>query len=111
MGLNQLSRLAKDKILLRRPSLKKLKANQNDIENDDETESLKPSELSYVKIEIKRNKAIENYLNVYQNKSNTYITNNDEQQDKDQKIDRFQIQKKKQLLAVSHFNIQGFLID
>lgn len=67
--MNQLSRLAKDKILLRRPSIKKLRANQNEIDdNEDEAESLKGSEISRLKIEIKKSKVLETYLTQHQNK-------------------------------------------
>jgi len=59
--LNQLSRLAKDKLQLRRPSIKKLNANKNDIE-EDESISIRGSEQSRINIDIKRSKVLDTYL-------------------------------------------------
>ena len=59
--MNQLSRLAKDKLQLRRPSIKKLNANKNDIE-EDESISIRGSEQSRINIDIKRSKVLDTYL-------------------------------------------------
>jgi len=55
--------LAKDK--LRRPSINK-KNRVNDEVDEDEADSMRSSELSHIKIEIKKNKILESYINLYQ---------------------------------------------